>query len=79
MNINIEAAAVLIPIITGLMEIIKKADPNKSFERFYPLAAELLGFILGMVAGLGWLTSLIIGLAAMGLYSGVVKTTIRGE
>lgn len=63
----------LIPIITILVDVIKKAGLPKNF-------APLMSLILGVIAGLifenngdiknGIITGLIMGMSASGLYSG---------
>jgi len=75
---NEATIAILIAIVTGLAEILKTADPEEKLNRFYPLIVEVLGFGLGMLAGVNWLMALTIGLASMGLYRGA-KITIKGE
>ena len=58
-------AAIL--LVNGLIEVVKMTG-LKGLDKFYPLMAEAIGFILGMGIGLGWFASLFIGLASMGLY-----------
>lgn len=63
---------VLIPILVGLVEVIKQAGIN---ERYIPIISIALGLIIGIIfTGLdikeGIITGLQLGLAAIGLYSG---------
>lgn len=65
-------------VVVGLIELVKQADPENRWNRFYPIFTELLGFTLGMVAGVNWLPSLLIGLSAMGIYRGT-KVMMTGK
>ena len=73
-----EIYVALIPITSGLFQMLKSLDSTEKYNRFYPLLTELLGFGLGVAAGLNWLFALTIGLSAMGLYRGL-KVTVKGE
>jgi hypothetical protein len=68
----------LIALTVGLSEVLKQIDPEQKFNRYYPLVTEILGFSLGMLAGINWLMALTVGLGAMGLYRGA-KVVIKGE
>lgn len=67
---------VLVPILIGLLEVVKKA---KLFDdRFIPLVSLVLGLILGVVfSGFnikdGIIAGLFLGLSAVGLYSGTTN------
>lgn len=75
---------VLIAIIVGLIEVAKKLGLN---SKFAPLLSVILGVGLSLMAGITStvpnmiLTGVIIGLSAIGLYSGTKSTvqTIKGQ
>ena len=72
---------VLIPVLIGILEAIKKAGFN---SKFIPLLSILLGVLIGIVySGFelkeGVMTGLFIGLSAVGLYSGVKSVRIGIE
>jgi len=56
-------------LTNALSELVKRVVPEE-YNRYLPLGVEVLGFGLGMLAGLGWWVSLFVGLCAMGLYRG---------
>lgn len=67
---------VLVPILIGILEVIKKAEIFNS--KFIPVASLILGVILGIVfTGFnvkdGIIAGLFIGLSAVGLYSGTTN------
>lgn len=69
---------VLIPILVGVLEAIKKTGFN---SKFIPTLSILLGVLIGVVySGFdlkeGILAGVFIGLSAVGLYSGVKHTKI---
>ncbi len=79
-NENIVKALWLVPVNTGVVEVIKIAlEMNK---RFVPLASLTTGILLGiLVAGVsidGVLAGIIIGLGSVGLFE-VGKTTIQNK
>lgn len=63
-------------LVNALTELAKRFIPKES-NRWIPIGVEVLGFIVGMLMGLGWFQSLFIGLSAMGLYRGA-KVAVRG-
>ena len=64
-------------VLTNLLtEFAKRYVPEK-YNRYIPIGVEVLGFVLGMAVGLGWWTSLFVGLCAMGLYRGT-KVAVKG-
>lgn len=66
-------------LITGLTEVVKRT--LRLPGRFVPLAAVILGAIIGYLlvqaSGLGILVGLAVGLASVGLFE-VGKTTVAG-
>lgn len=63
---------ILIPIVMGILEVVKKANIN---EKFIPVLAIILGLIFGILfddVGMreGIIQGLYIGLSSVGLYSG---------
>lgn len=64
------AAVVLVPLVTGVVEVIKRTSPVTS--RFLPLISVAVGLVLGLlVFGLsvfGAVAGVTIGLAATGLW-----------
>lgn len=63
---------VLVPILIGILEVIKKAELFNS--KFIPIVSLILGVILGIIfTGFslkdGIIAGLFIGLSAVGLYS----------
>lgn len=69
---------VLIPILIGLLEAIKRTGFN---SKFIPILSIALGILIGIVySGFdikeGVLSGLFIGLSAVGLYSGVKHTKL---
>lgn len=72
---------VLIPVLIGILEAIKKAGFN---SKFIPLLSIVIGVLIGIVySGFdlkqGIMTGLFIGLSAVGLYSGVKNVKIGFE
>ncbi|MFC4075212.1 hypothetical protein [Salinithrix halophila] len=72
--------AVLIAVITGLVELIKRSGLPK---RFVPLLALALGIAAGVFyvshdLAQGILSGIVLGLSAVGLYSGP-KNLVRGD
>lgn len=65
------SAAIVVPIVVGLVEVAKGIGLP---PRFAPIAAIALGVGLSFLSGLSWQTSavqgILIGLAASGLWSG---------
>ena len=72
---------VLIPILIGVLEAIKRTGFN---SKFIPALSIILGILIGIVySGFelkeGVLSGVFIGLSAVGLYSGVKYTKIGIE
>ena len=68
---------VLVPILIGILEAIKRSGFN---SKFIPVLSIILGVLLGIVfTGFevkeGIMAGLYIGLSAVGLYSGVKSVT----
>ncbi len=67
----------LIPVIVGLVEIVKRLGLN---DKFAPLVSLVFGVVAGIVylspgnVQMGVLQGIVMGLAAVGLYSGVKNT-----
>ena len=68
----------LIVLTNSLVQVLKLADPEEKFNRFYPLLALGIGLGLGLYAGEGLILSLMIGPSAIGIYRGA-KVLIKGE
>ena len=71
---------VLVPILIGVLQVIKKSDLFNS--KFIPIVSLVLGVLLGIVfTGFnikdGIIAGLFIGLSAVGLYSGT-NSVIEG-
>lgn len=62
----------LVGVVIGVTEVVKKT--NLIPERFIPLFALILGALFGFLQHVGFIESLMIGLSANGLYSGVKRT-----
>ena len=67
---------VLVPILIGILQVIKKADLFDA--KFIPIASLVIGLLLGIVfSGFdiknGIIAGLFIGLSAVGLYSGTTN------
>ena len=62
--------AVYIALVMGLVQVLKMALDGIIPERFLPVLAIVLGLAIGLYDHMGLITSLTIGLSAMGLYSG---------
>lgn len=76
------SAAWIVPVITGLVQVIRVASGNAIYERFLPLVSLVIGVILGGLT-IGWsvlgiLAGLIFGLSASGFYD-LGKKTIAGQ
>lgn len=56
----------LIPITIAIVEIIKRTEWIG--DKLMPLVSVVVGFVLGYFYGLEILSSLVVGLAASGLY-----------
>lgn len=72
---------VLIPILIGILEAIKRTGFN---SKFIPLLSIFLGILIGIVySGFdlkeGIMVGLFVGLSAVGLYSGVKSVKIGIE
>lgn len=63
-------AAILVPVITGLVEVVKQASGLPA--RWLPLVAVVFGASLGLLliqaTGLGAVVGIIVGLASVGLF-----------
>ena len=64
-------------VLTNALTALVKGMIPEEYNRYLPLGVEVLGFGLGMLAGLGWWVSLFVGLCAMGVYRGG-KVLVRG-
>ena len=74
-----QTMAALIAIVTGLAQLVKSVDVDEEYKRFYPLVVLAIGFPLSLWVGkLDILSSLIVPLSSMGLYSGA-KRTIQNQ
>lgn len=67
---------VLIPILIGILQVVKKSELINS--KFIPIVSLILGVLLGIVfSGFntkdGIVAGLFIGLSAVGLYSGTTN------
>lgn len=67
---------VLVPILIGILQVIKKAELFNS--KFIPIVSLILGVILGIIfTGFnlkdGIIAGLFIGLSSVGLYSGTTN------
>ena len=67
---------ILVPILIGVLEVIKRADIINT--KFIPIVSLALGILLGLVfSGFdlknGIIAGLFIGLSAVGLYSGTTN------
>lgn len=69
------AAVALIPVTTGLIEVIKRLGVD---SKFAPVLSILSGVLLMFLTTVAWQAAIaqgiIVGLAASGLYSGSAKT-----
>lgn len=61
-----------------LMQAFKRFFEPYEVKRVYPLLAEVLGLVIGVLTGLTWFESLFIGAAAMGTYD-IVNRTVLGK
>jgi len=74
--------ACLIPLIIGLVELLKGVGLN---NRFLPVASLILGIAAGIIyvypddLKSGILAGIILGLSACGLYSGTKHTIENGK
>lgn len=71
---------VLVPILIGVLEVIKRTDLFSS--EFIPVVSLVLGVVLGIIfSGFnikdGIIAGLFIGLSAVGLYSGT-NSVVKG-
>jgi hypothetical protein len=70
-----------LPLVTGIVEVIKKAWPTLS-TRFVPLISVMVGITTGLIlieaTIVGGVVGLIIGLGAVGLWE-FGKTTVAGK
>ena len=74
-----QTMAALIAVVTGLAQLVKLVDEDEKYKRFYPLVVLAIGFPLSLWVGkLDILSSLIVPLSSMGLYSGA-KRTIQNQ
>jgi hypothetical protein len=75
-------AAWIVPVITGLVQVIRVATNNALYERYLPALSVVIGVILGIVViGVGVpgiIAGLIFGLSASGFYD-LGKKTIAGN
>lgn len=75
-----KGAIVLVPLVTGLVEVAKRAF--KIGQRFMPLTAVILGLVAGLlfveVSVIGGGVGVILGLAACGLWD-FGKKTVAGQ
>lgn len=73
-------ASVLLPVVVGLVEAIKRADLFAA--RWLPLAATVLGGFFGFFVLQGWpegvLVGIVLGLGSVGLFE-FGKTTVVGN
>lgn len=71
---------ILVPIVLGLVEAVKQAGMPSRYAPILSLAFGVAGTFLmsGVVAGSGVIQGLIVGLSAVGLWSGV-KSSILGQ
>ena len=76
------SASWIVPVITGLIQVIKIATNNAIYERWLPGLAVVIGGILGgLVIGwtvIGVLAGVIFGLASSGLFD-LGKKTVAGK
>lgn len=77
-NINDISKEILLfsGVTTSLIQIIKMAIEDYIPSKFFPLLSVILGFVLGFIAGLPWMASLMIGLAASGAYDFTKNTAL---
>jgi hypothetical protein len=66
----------LVPVVIGLVEVIKRVGLN---ERYLPITAIILG-VVGAVAIIGYspetiVGGIVLGLSSVGLFSGVRATS----
>ncbi len=68
-----------IGLTMALVELVKQVDIEGRLNRFYPLLSLTIGLLLGLLlTHLSVLESLVVGLAASGVYRGV-KVTVLGN
>lgn len=70
------AGIAIIPLLIGLLEVIKKLGIN---EKYMPIFSVVLGLVIGLVflssdIKEGIIIGIYIGLSAVGLYSGTKNT-----
>ena len=67
---NLSEITVLVSLVTGLTEAVKRTFGDNLKERVVPVVAIILGVLLSILAGRGILDGVVVGLMSMGLYSG---------
>lgn len=72
-----ETTIAYVALTTGLTELLKGVVQGYVSERFYPLFAMLIALVLTMMSGESFMTGVVVGLSANGLYSGVKRTFIK--
>ena len=68
----------VIAISLAIMAMLKYADTNNVFKRFYPLASFIIGLIISYFVHLSVVIALMTSLAIAGVYDGW-KFTITGQ
>lgn len=66
--------AIVIGLGIGIMQMLKYADQNNVFKRFYPIASFIIGIILSFVFHFTVLIALTTSLAIAGTYDGFAYT-----
>ena len=82
MNDLLTAMAIITPVTTGLIEMVKRVNIPTRIVPIMPLVLGIAAAFLfppSMGATNEIAAGVLSGLAASGLYSGVVKTTAMGE
>lgn len=68
----------LIPLTTGIVEVIKRAIPEK-YRQYTPFVSIVVGIILGIltigISQAGIIAGIVVGLGASGLWSAVKAPT----
>lgn len=80
MNLNVSdlgTPVVIIGLGIAIMQMLKYADTNNVFKRFYPLASFIIGMVISFLFNLSVTMSLMTSLAIAGTYDGW-KYTIKG-
>ncbi len=81
MNIDTGMLAIcstVIAISIAIMQMLKYADTNNVFKRFYPLASFIIGLIIAGFFHLALVIAIMTALAIAGVYDGW-KFTIAGQ